>query len=408
MLTRILESSQFNGSELYQNLLTYLFEAYQSGYAPKEISIAHDVFKKGSDFNSAENPSVRVHMHNLRNKLNLYYQSEGREDEFQLTIPKGHYRITINKRKSVNKESVLNSPRLVLPLIVLLAVSTLYLAIDKYRYQKSHYNVDSLPTKSCIWDHFFNNEMQNSIIIGDFLIFHEMDEELGRVRRIQDYQINTEDELENFIRTHPRRNIAEFPLGEIPHNSLFNIIDLDKVFQAYQHKFRISFSSEIDIDYIKGHNVIYIGEFKNLRVLSDLIATLPFHYQTLPDWMGTISFTQNDSLITLKADHNWEVSRYVEDLGVIAKLPGQNHEHYLMVMGFGYNSQMKMIDILSNKTALRQFETQIIEANDGKMPEYFFSLFKVVGFDRASTTATMELFQEIKPDIYQHYTAPTK
>ena len=142
ILSRILESSQFKDSELYQNLLIYLFEAHQNDYTPKEISIAHDVFKKGADFNSTENPLVRVHIHNLRNKLKQYYQSEGREDEFQLSIPKGHYRVTINKRKILETKSILSNRRYVLALLILLTISTLYLTIDKFYIQKSPYHSD--------------------------------------------------------------------------------------------------------------------------------------------------------------------------------------------------------------------------------------------------------------------------
>ena len=404
ILTPILESSQFKGSELYQNLLTYLFEAHQNDYTPKEISIAHEVFKKGADFNTAENPAVRVHMHNLRNKLRLYYQYEGRDDEFQLTIPKGHYRITISKRKAIETKSFLSNHRLVLVVLIFLAISTLYLSIDKFFFQDSPYRSEGLPSNNWLWGHFFDNGMQNSIVIGDFLIFHEFDDALGRVRRIQDYEINTEDEFERFIQTNPKRNIEEFPLGEIPHNSLFNVVDLQRVFMACGKKFSISFSSEIDINYIKRRNVIYVGEFKNLRALSDLIATLPFQYQTLPDWNGIISYTQNDSLVTLRTEHDWRISRYVVDLGIIAKLPGQSNENFLLVMGFGYNSQIKLIDMICNKTSLQKLETQIMAANNGKMPEYFFSVFKVVGFDRASTTAKMEFFQEVEADIFQNYT----
>jgi hypothetical protein len=404
ILTPILESSQFKDSEIYQNLLTYLFEAHQNDYTPKEISIAHDVFKKGADFNSTENPLVRVHIHNLRNKLKLYYQSEGREDEFQLAIPKGHYQITLTKRKAIETKSILSNHRLVLALLIFLAISTLYLSIDKFYFQENPYHDDGLPDNNLLWGHFFDNGMQNSIVIGDFLIFHEFDNALGRVRRIQDYEINTADELEDFIKTNPKRNIEKFPLGEIPHNSIFNILDLQKVFLAYRHKFSIAFSSEINIDYIKRRNVIYMGEFKNLRALSDLIATLPFHYQTLPDWNGIISFTQNDSLVTLRAEHDWRISRYVVDLGIIAKLPGQNNENYLLVMGFGYNSQIKLIDMICNKISLQKLETQIITANNGKIPKYFFSVYKVVGFDRASTTAKMEFFQEVGADFFQNYT----
>jgi hypothetical protein len=85
-------------------------------------------------------------------------------------------------------------------------------------------------------------------------------------------------------------------------------------------------------------------------------------------------------------------------------LPGQNNENYLLIMGFGYNSQIKLISMLCNKVSLQKLEAQIVTFNNGKMPDYFFSVFKVLGFDRASTTAKMEFFQKVEANFFQNYT----
>ena len=96
------------------------------------------------------------------------------------------------------------------------------------------------------------------------------------------------------------------------------------------------------------------------------------------------------------------------DLGIITKLPGQNNENYLFVTGFGYNSQIKLINMISNKESFNKLETQVMLANNGEMPEYFVTVFKAVGFDRASTKAKMEFFQKVDADIFQNYDQTSK
>jgi hypothetical protein len=148
--------------------------------------------------------------------------------------------------------------------------------------------------------------------------------------------------------------------------------------------------------------VIYIGEFKNLRAFADLISFLPIKYKTQPWWQGSISYQKNDSLKTLSTFHDWEISRYVEDLGMIIKLPGQNDENILFIAGFGYDSQIKMVEIISNVSMLNNLEKQIKNIN-AKVPNYFAIIFKITGFDRASTKAEMIFFYEIKDDYYKQY-----
>jgi len=406
VLRKILESDSFKGRDLYQKLLKYLVKASCNGATPKEMTIAYDVFNKGKDFNAAEDTTVRVHIHNLRKRLEQYYQSEGQSDKIKLYIPKGHYLVKF--AKNIKSEShPLKSHKNILSvlLIFILCLAIFCIIINKYFVSKSNQCFEVIDRNDAIWGRFFRNKYPTSVVIGDFLVFHETDNQLNRSRRIQDYQINTVEELNAYIENNPAKNIESWFLGELPHNSIFNIVDIQPVFLSFKQEMEINFTTEIDINFIKNRNIIYIGEFKNLRALSDLLSFLPVKYETLPWWHGAISYQVDDSLITLKTFHDWGISRYVVDIALVAKLPGQNNENYLIIAGFGYNSQIKIVKLFSQKSSLRDLEDNI-KAIHGYVPEYFTIVFEVTGFDRASTTAELKYFQEVKRDFYQKYLPP--
>ena len=403
----MLESEKFQDREIYITLLKYLVDESRRGITPKEVTIAHEVFKKGKDFNAAEDTTVRVHMHNLRKKLDEYYQNEGQNDDIKLIIPKGHYRVKIVKKtrmpiesgaKKVNKITIL--------LLFLLCFLISYIFVDKIFIHPNNKYFEPINSNDPIWGQFFDNGYATSIVIGDFLVFHEYHQQLERSRRIQDYEINTEVELEDYIQKHPENNAENWFLGELPHNSLINIIDLKTVFLSFKKNLNINYTTEIDINFIKNRNFVYIGEFKNLRALSDLISILPINYETLPWWHGRISFNSGDSVVTLQTSHDWGISRYVVDLAIVAKLPGQNYENYIIIAGFGYNSQVKAVEILSNNSLLKEFEQQIIKVND-QIPEYFAIVLEVTGFDRASTNAEIKFFHKVQKDYYKNFYYPT-
>ena len=399
ILERILDSAVFRNKELYQKLLKYLVEASISGMTPKEVTVANDVFHKGSDFNASDDASVRVHMHNLRNKLDQYYKTEGLGDELKLQIPKGHYRVRFVKAepsKSAPKRRANEKVIIILSLALLFLL--LYNIADIWFFPESP-TFDLTPKNNRLWSHFFNNDYPTSIVIGDFMVFHEYNDALDRSRRIQDYEINTVAELDTYIQKYPRNYPELWDLGELPHNIIYNMVDIYPIFYAFKRKPDISFTTEIDIDYIKNRNIIYIGEFKNLRVLSDLVETLPFQFETLPWWHGTLTYQQGDSLVTLNTSRDWTVSRYVVDLGIIANLPGHNAENYIIFAGFGYDSQIKIVDLTSHQKSLQELEDQIITMN-GYFPQYFAMIFEIKGFDRASTTSELKYFTPLDKETY--------
>ena len=92
-LARVRASTGFNRAGRSERLLTYLVEQTIAGRAHylKEYSIAVDVLERGPDFDPRGDPIVRVEASRLRNKLEIYYATEGRHDALVISLPKGGY-----------------------------------------------------------------------------------------------------------------------------------------------------------------------------------------------------------------------------------------------------------------------------------------------------------------------------
>lgn len=87
-LSRILESESFQNSRRSKSLLTHLVRSSLDGISVvKERSIAIDVFGRGPDYEPAEDSIVRVSVHELRRRLQRYYEHEGAGDDFRIELP---------------------------------------------------------------------------------------------------------------------------------------------------------------------------------------------------------------------------------------------------------------------------------------------------------------------------------
>jgi hypothetical protein len=93
LVERILRSRQFSNSPKKQKFLQLICEAYLEGRASElsEYSIGYEVFDRNETYDPALDSIVRVGAHDLRKKLELYYKSEGKNDEILLEIPVGSY-----------------------------------------------------------------------------------------------------------------------------------------------------------------------------------------------------------------------------------------------------------------------------------------------------------------------------
>jgi hypothetical protein len=93
ILANVFKSKQFVHAPKKQKFIQLICRYYLNGQAAElnEYLIGRDVFDRDDSYNPAADPIVRVGAHDIRKKLELYYQNEGASDEIRLVMPLGSY-----------------------------------------------------------------------------------------------------------------------------------------------------------------------------------------------------------------------------------------------------------------------------------------------------------------------------
>jgi Tol biopolymer transport system component len=99
-LERVLESKAFSGAQRSRELLRFIVEETLRGRATrlKEYTLAVDALGRGPEFDSRVDPIARVEASRLRQRLELYYATEGALDALVIALPKGGYEPTFTER----------------------------------------------------------------------------------------------------------------------------------------------------------------------------------------------------------------------------------------------------------------------------------------------------------------------
>ncbi|MGK0273222.1 MAG: putative nucleotidyltransferase [Cocleimonas sp.] len=92
-LKLILVSKYFKSAKKMQSFLKYIVDKTIAGeaLAIKQYTIGVDALLFTDDFDSEENPTVRIMGGRVRQRLNEYYETDRDEDEIIINMPKGSY-----------------------------------------------------------------------------------------------------------------------------------------------------------------------------------------------------------------------------------------------------------------------------------------------------------------------------
>src|ERR1700743_2379588 len=92
-LERIVQSKHFRNSKRYPSFLRFVVEQTLAGKTEvlKERTLGVDVFARPSNYDTNDDPIVRVTAGEIRKRIAQYYQEPGHEHELRISLSPGSY-----------------------------------------------------------------------------------------------------------------------------------------------------------------------------------------------------------------------------------------------------------------------------------------------------------------------------
>lgn len=365
---KIAGSKVFSRSNIHKVLLKYLLEATLKGENPKEFTIAVDVFNHSA--NASDTSNVRVHIHNLRKKLESYYTHEGAKDAIYFTIPKGAYSLEFKDKKSIPGKRSKNKIRYFVLFLALISIS----AFSIFLKQKS--DNDKLKN-TAFWQELLTSNKKTIIVAGDFFTFHhkKMSLDYNREWNIRDVRINSNEQLLDFLNSTDSLAPEDFPeitdATYMSREALFSMQYIIPLLIKNHVEFQFTLSSSFNWETFSDMNVIYIGPFKNLKAMTFFTDKLNLKYDVNK---YEVSF-END------ANTNTYSSTYRDgtniDYAVVSKMPGPNNS---VIYLFISDNDIGCIESVKHFTKLDNLKN--FEKTNLKGVQYFKSIFKAEGVFR--------------------------
>lgn len=91
-IERICVSTAFQKARVLRDLLLYLWKNREVDLSEHQLGV--EVLGRRADFDPKTDATVRVHIARLRQRLQTYYESEGKDDSIRISIPVGIHRLS--------------------------------------------------------------------------------------------------------------------------------------------------------------------------------------------------------------------------------------------------------------------------------------------------------------------------
>ena len=387
-LELIIQSPQFINSDKDIKLLDYLIKKTLARESVKEAHIAIDVFNKEGDFDPSIDSTVRVYVGKLRKKLeNFYLSQESQGSSVKINIPKGSYSLKFERRRKTAKVTELKRIIAFLGFITLalLGVFIIHLIDDKSGLFSGSRSFSNSP----VWQEYTNSDLPVLFADGDFYFMsRRMD---GNRYIIRDNRINSKDEF--FQSTLDSLGFHDFRNSYSPSNHSECVAYFIPHFVNNNQNFRVKRASRLTWEDVNSNNLIYIGDFKALYILSRLLPRFNIRYN-----LDEKSFSLLDENEEPLANFNYfnrdqDGVRHAHIL--VSKRPGGNNNNIILILALGRGGLSDITEKLCDPEFLNDFiKTYQV---DKKTPFYFDAVFRIERVDGTSLHFEVEYFKQITP-----------
>ena len=391
----IVASGALGRSPVYARLLRYLAAATVENRTASEIDIATDVFRKGGDFDSNQDSSVRVYVHNLRQRLDRFYEENG-DSKQRVSIPKGEYRLNIGAldttASSPGKPSI---RRFALYGIAVLLLGNLLLMLNMATNSPSE---KAMIAQSPIWQPILTAERPLLVVVGDYFIFGELDD-YGRVSRmVREFNVNSSADLAMHKELEGADRYIDLNLSYLPQSMAFALQDLLSVVHAEDKLVNVIPASKLRTSDLKANDVLYVGYLSGLGILESYV----FAASNLE-----IGNTYDELMHPERGDYYLSTAgipgnKTYQDYAFLASFPGPGSDnHILVATGTRDAGLMFVAEALASTQTTNELAERMRSLDPSKANGYE-ALYSVIGSDRTSLDAT--LIHDARLDTKQIWT----
>jgi hypothetical protein len=404
----IVQSGALGRSRSYARLLEFLVECADNGRTPKELEIAMEVFGRGSDFDPSQDSMVRVYAHNLRQKLEHYYATTGRNEPRPLVLARGEYRISLapagEPAEAVDPAALATAAaqpvpgtftgpagpwsrwRLAAAGAALLAVG---MALGAGMVLRSTPAAPPAATvaKSPLWADMLDDDLPLLLVVGDYYIYAELDERGDVARLVRDFGVGSSKELDELMKndTTLLARYLDLDLTYLPTGSASALLDVARVLYTSNKPVRIVSMSEMNEADLKSSHVIYVGYLSALDKLEDFVfasSTLAIGYT-----YDELQNIDTGELYTSEAGMP-EANRNYRDYAFISTFPGPGGNQLMIVAGTRDAGLMQAAHALTDPMFVSSMEQQRPDAAKAEPPS-FEMLYEVTGYGRTNLDAML-------------------
>lgn len=401
---KIERSGALGRSRSYSRLLEFLVECSLKGRTPKELEIAMEVFGKGADFDPSQDSMVRVYAHNLRQKLDNYYSTDGAAEAQQLTLARGEYRVSLSKSGGAGTAAepvppvpvaplppvVVERPaprgRLALAAVVLLGFGVaLGFAVDSVR-QPAPTAAQTVAASS-VWACLLDDDLPVLVVVGDYYIFGELDQHGDVERLVRDFSVNSSRELDERVMYDPELlgRYMDLDLTYLPRGTAFALLDVLRVLYTSSKPVRVVSMSELNVADLKTNHVVYLGYISALDKLEDFV--FASSALTIGGTYDELRNIETGEMYTSEAGMP-EIHRNYRDYGFISTFPGPGGNQFVIVAGMRDAGMMQAAHALTDPMFVKSLEGARPDPH-GPQPPAFEMLYEVTGSARTNLDAML-------------------
>ncbi|WP_440874675.1 helix-turn-helix domain-containing protein [Thalassotalea sp. PLHSN55] len=409
-LERIKHSKVLGRSKINCKLLSFLVSYYlralentELAKAPKEFEIATGALNKSDDFDPSEDASIRVYISNLRKKLETYYQTEGKNEVFQITIPTGGYGLEftcVPKQKApINDNKNPSRKFYLLVTVVTLSVILNLVFIANYVFKNNPDNGEStsksntvsnqsLTFKNAIrqhalWQPLFSNAKPTLIVIGDLFMLTEVDPHTSHLRAVREFGINSNRQFEKYLNKYPEKRTKTYKASSafLLKNSVFALKHILPLFND-NSSVNIRLASALTATDLREHNIIYIGLYKSLGILDAYLQGSNFQIRTASP---ALKHKKSAKTYSVTGDLEQEYTDY----GSFAQFYGPSGNQFYIFAGFSDASVIQMAKYLTSQTKLSSAEFKQHFQSLGKATSNIELIFSASSFNRTDLDSTL-------------------